>query len=112
MNDLVAFLRARLDEDEATARQAMTALESGWPDYQTYDGPDLDAATDYLDRFPPARVLREVEAKRAIAGLHHQAERAPNWCAECDEEWFPCPTLRHLATVYRDHPDYRQEWRP
>ncbi|MFH9426002.1 DUF6221 family protein [Streptomyces sp. NPDC017529] len=22
------------------------------------------------------------------------------------------PVLQHLATVYADHPDYRDEWRP
>jgi hypothetical protein len=30
---------------------------------------------------------------------------------ECDEEAWPCPTLRALASVYAEHPVYRQEWR-
>jgi Family of unknown function (DUF6221) len=44
-------------------------------------------------------------------------------CDECgpheDVKWrtggkgnHPCPTLRALAAVYADHPDYRDEWRP
>jgi hypothetical protein len=80
-------------------------------------------------------VLREVEAKRAILAEHQlsgssdiRAERQGQWgrpepalalgCRVCDYDdgWLGgsdgCPTLRHLAAVYADHPDYRDEWRP
>lgn len=25
---------------------------------------------------------------------------------------WPCPTLRAIAAIYADHPDYRDEWKP
>lgn len=63
----------------------------------------------HIARHDPARVLAEVEAKRQI--VEHHGE--PHECPEYDVAWdSPCPTLRHLAAVYADHPDYREEWKP
>lgn len=90
MNDLVAFLRERLDEQEARAR----ALPSGpweWktveddPQYDELAGPEgesilvssdtenfcswitrHDAFDAYLQDIQPARMLAEVEAKRRV----------------------------------------------
>src|SRR6516165_10052883 len=60
--DLAAFLAARLDEDEAIARHA------GSCDF--YDDVDdsvpLADERNHILRHAPARVLREVAAKRAI----------------------------------------------
>jgi hypothetical protein len=39
----------------------------------------------------------------------------PDICARCAshaEGEYPCRTLRALAAVYADHPDYRDEWKP
>jgi hypothetical protein len=44
----------------------------------------------------PAHVLAECEAKRQIIGTGE----------------FPTHPMRCLATVYADHPDYREEWKP
>lgn len=71
------------------------------------------------------RLLRETEGKRAILDEH-----APNYpgmnpepsgqptCNVChaggwdwDPEKWPCATARHLAAIYSDHPDYRDEWK-
>lgn len=79
---LVAFLGARLDEDEAAAKAA-----------------------------GPARALREVEAKRAIAEIHG-ADSDP---CDAHDAWMrsiSCDTLRYLVAVWSDHPDYRPEWKP
>jgi hypothetical protein len=120
---LVEFLRARLDEDERAAREAISALscEDGvpvWPDYQTYSDGDLNIAYDYLTRFQPARVLREVEAKRQVI-----AEHAPNRHGDCRTCGgsdscgcmggvdHPCDTLRLLALPYAARPDYDPAWR-
>lgn len=77
---------------------------------------------DHIVRHDPARVLRDVEAQRALLELHHaelievvnadHEERSGDWCAECDGETFPCRTLRLLASAYADHPDYNEAWRP
>jgi hypothetical protein len=100
--DLAAFISARLDEDEATARDVRYV----WP-------------TICEETLNPARVLREVAAKRAVL-----AEHAPEpWgephpellrCAQGhgDEYWttWPCSEVRALTAVYGGSPDYRQEW--
>ena len=66
-----------------------------------------------------ARVLREVAAKRAILDLHGRSHECSTydrdrevdhctWCLHAEE----CSTLRSLAAIYGNHPDYRQEWAP
>ncbi len=100
MTDLVAFLRARLDEDEAEARETADADAEFWSDVKG-DG-------TYFDRFGPARVLREVEAKRVIIAECEPRARAGIGAARMAAQ----RTLRILATVYRGHPDYRPEWKP
>jgi hypothetical protein len=68
-----------------------------------------------------ARVLRGVAAKRAIVALHRPVEnmRIPR-TEFCDCQTYvlyvrglkwPCDTLKYLAAVYADHPDYKQTWR-
>lgn len=89
-DDLVAFLRARLDEDEATvsyagpARVAWLTLHDGEGRmlYTTVAASDGDGdpwvadgkevAEPALARvvYDPARALREVEAKRAVLERH------------------------------------------
>jgi hypothetical protein len=66
----------------------------------------------------PSRVLADVEAKRRIVELHQRAEdvydadgveRPGKDCTGCWDE-YPCPTLRALASVYRDHPEFQEVW--
>jgi hypothetical protein len=67
-----------------------------------------DAA--HIARNDPARALRETEAKRAVLALHGNGN-VPDSCSYCHDAW-PCRTVRFLAAVYSDHPDYDQAWRP
>ncbi len=118
--DLVTFLRERLDEDEATAR---LAEEHGWSwkgdAWFIAEAPNFDstAIVDLLTAFNPARVLREVAAKRALA--EHCAPvtgYGDPYCIGCsDSEYsspWPCWNIRTVAAVYADHPDYDKEWTP
>jgi hypothetical protein len=138
-DDLTTFLRARLDEDEQTARAAAEELGADW----YYDDGFVLArregdqvvtgSQDFLERergehiarHDPARVLADVEAKRQIIEQHKPAtvsylpsrERgcvtcstAQTWDAQANEA--NCQTLCLLALPYADHPDYRDEWRP
>jgi hypothetical protein len=83
----------------------------------------------HLARYDPARVLLGVAAKRAILAEHVNAQDLgapiPAVCNRCTTDEvqirffspteclpWPCPTVRALAAVYSDHPDYRQEWAP
>ena len=164
MGDLVAFLKARLDEDEAAANAApgerwqsfteddiagASVYDDQWlllnPAHYDHDNPlsNKPGATGpqyiqrarnelaaHIARHDPARVLREVAAKRAILELHkvetHYVEsrdddyrpiKVPDVeCHVCgwasDVDGSGCETLRIVASVYRDHPDYRAEWKP
>lgn len=130
MDDLVAFLKARLDEDEAGVR-ALTVphdwhtapgddpewtdeeLVCMWPPefhtpYEqdkhwrgvTIPGPDVAA---HVARHDPARVLREVAAKRRIVDRYA-------WLREHGDTGDATWVLPLIAAVYADHPDYRPEW--
>jgi hypothetical protein len=120
VTDLIEFLNARLAEDEATAKRvqpnqsptelrAMVGREGGEP--------FLIVASE--------RVLREVSAKRAILEDHRivkadvDTEDFDFGCERCyfnrDEGvagYGYCPTLKALAAVYSDHPDYDESWKP
>lgn len=131
--DLVAFLRARLDEDERVARAA------GWHRWQlgimygTVHAPgngktvamgcrEYDA--EHIARHDPARVLRELAVKRALLAEHRREgygcsacwEQEPDSLARDGDEMthpdWPCLLVRRLASVYENHPDYRGEWAP
>lgn len=111
MDDLVAFLRDRLAEDEAAARKVPEDLREIPLGLWAGTGP-----MEHLARHSAARVLREVEAKRRI--VDEYAERAHY----DNEDWhYEGATgrihglgeaLRFLASVYSDHPSFREEWRP
>jgi hypothetical protein len=132
MDDLIAFLRARLDED---ADLALAASPGPWHPDEEHDevhavddivvaegfalsGRQLRATVDHIARHDPARVLAEVEAKRHIIDWHRQPTQDEfedgtyrTMGCRCYGGW-PCPTLRALAAPYADHPDYRDTWRP
>ena len=142
---ITEFLKARLDEDEAAAL-AWPEDERGWKPVgnrnlrygsgrseqvgavdvsgrvldwweRIYVRRDIDGLTGHIARHDPARVLRDVAAKRAILEMH-------TWTASLDGCWScsgdhgadptpaPCGTLRHLAAVYAVHPDYNTKWAP
>lgn len=135
MDDLVTFLRARLDEDEAAAKAAGGWIgtagfeQKGWI---IVDRPEAQSAeraeSRHMERHNPVRVLREVEAKRRIltehagldfASLEEESRyRSFIACRRCRDILTdkrvvaPCPTLRLLALPYADHPHYRPEWAP
>lgn len=74
----------------------------------------------HIARHDPARVLREVAAKRALLGAHctdptyggteclgcHANFQEEHWTQDINE----CPTLRAIASVHSDHPDYDPAW--
>jgi hypothetical protein len=104
MSDLVEFLRARLDEDEQVARPSLGA-ERWSPEAINMYAPGLGAGTlAHIARHDPARVLREVEAKRQL--IAHLIEFMEGDYAPWNED-----ALKIIALPYADHPSYREEWR-
>ncbi len=137
--DLVAFLRARLDEDEQIAHAA-SDLGASWyvdgrtgevaavqPDpkpgdsavWVTCDSEGLSAAVEeeqavHIARHDPARVLREVEAKRRIIAEYEAAAADADPEDDADRALLSSlrGVLKALALPYAEHPEYRAEWRP
>ncbi|GGJ86916.1 hypothetical protein GCM10011583_18140 [Streptomyces camponoticapitis] len=144
--ELAAFLRARLDEEAEVARAAAAKRGGGkWTAVLGDDGltsvcgegdgrsvpaildPDDHETSVHIARHDPARVLREVGAKRALLAEHQPQDGDCTVCALSEDfdddadgnrEWFrrakpwPCPSVRLLATEHADHPDYKETWRP
>lgn len=133
--ELVEFLRARLDEDEAAARACAEVYPFPWdvtdrghtayvkadePNFLTVaeleQSPSIEGwlsdRLDHIARHDPARVLVDVEANRQIVELHEEnAHRECRLCGHLDGD-YPCTTLRLHALPFAGHPDYRPEWRP
>ena len=89
---IAEFLLARIAEDEEWVRH---------PDWCRAVADDQACDCD-----GPARVLAECEAKRRIV------EREPLWNDPPEVRELYDDTLRDLAAIYADHPDYDEEWRP
>lgn len=143
---LVAFLTARLDEEEQGARTAEADHPSPWrwidpggkvkqalvdarlwtivPSANADVYPSVKAAS-HIARHDPARVLREVAAKRRIVARHrptrgYDGDRTDGLvCQVCaaedhsgglDGRAYPCDDLRDLASVWLGHPDYEPAW--
>lgn len=116
------FILARLAEDEAEAHDAIrerdrVGFKDCGPDMQLQSWPDVGVPAVLVGA---ERVLADVEAKRRIvereaARLHQDWRRRIDEHRQTFDEWFQKPygmTLRDLGSVYADHPDYRDEWRP
>jgi hypothetical protein len=115
---IVEFLRARLKEDADYARNAFGDHNEAGPDwYEQWSGSlnigeheDLVNTNDsqvsrFMERFDPARVLREVEAKRRM--IPHLVVDGHD-LDHCDR----CMVARLLAESYDDHPEFDESWRP
>lgn len=127
------FIEARIAEDETTARAAIgqrgdehakwhvsgphqaKGVESGghleniwegepqeWVDTLTVvygEGSPSDEQADHIARHDPARVLRQCAAFRV----------ALEWYRD-DDYVVMAPTIKAIAAIWSDHPDYQQEW--
>ena len=145
VDDLVTWLRAQLNEDERIAR---TVPGPAWEhrqirgdfdesvvfeDYVAVADPEQDvvvfsdvspAALAFVLRLDPARVLREIDAKRRIVDqCAYWNERAAREAVDPPKYPQPGldlgllldamnPVLRALALPYADRPGFQEEWRP
>lgn len=144
--NLVEFLRARLDEDERIARAVRVPhdwhqgpgdddpewvgdeMVLMWPPefhtpYEqdkhwrglTVEGSELAA---HIAAHDPARVLREVEAKRKLVAAFDSAVvaygAAEQGTAVSERMGGSVNSLRYalqlVALAYADHPGYKEEW--
>lgn len=91
MTDLVAFIRARLDEREAWANALMQNAE----------------ASD-LARQEGLFALRDIEAKRRIIDRCENAFNA----GDGGSRFLAADVLLLLVSAYENHPDFPKDWRP
>lgn len=139
MDELVQFLRVRYDEEQRIAEAAASEARADWDagdenlssqvSTAGYGDPVVVGPWDFLDwnvrqhiaRHDPARVLRDIKAKRQLLALYVEHKRMDRETFEAEGEharslvslraaYFDA--VRHHAAVYADHPDYRAEWRP
>jgi hypothetical protein len=113
-DDLIAFVRARLDEDESVARQ-MTAEPGGFYLEAETDATNIMTVGAHVYRWSPARVLAEVKAKRQLLEcLVGATGKGTSRLVANDEPWAigGDHLVKLLALPYASHPDYREEWRP
>lgn len=145
MDDLVRWLGEQLDTDERLARLMEEHYPSPWdmsdrgwmahvvadaPGFrevvrlETWHGEPDDISLGEIIRhvavWDPARVLREIDAKRQRIAIH----TGPHECASYDYvskeintcQWVDgdeaCTTLRLETIPYVARPGYRAEWAP
>lgn len=122
--NITEFLLARIAEDEAVATDCLAVpFGYSWRTISWLHG----ANREHGKRHSPTRVLAVCSSVRAVVTEHKLVPQtyatSKKWdgpdvgCAIC-AEWDglicpegPCDTLRYLAAVYADHPDYDQAWR-
>ena len=116
MNEITDFLLARISEDEETARLGLNQRNELYLD--TFD--EDESTETNLIIVGAGRLLAECEAKRAIIKLADEAtgldmtvdnDRRVGIRDEAVEPYCGDSILRTLAAVYRDHPDYKPEWK-
>jgi hypothetical protein len=122
MDDLIAFLRQQLDEDERVAREAGAGSWSRDDTYPDSGGIISDTGTivydegspsqpqaEHIARWDPARALAEIQAKRRILDwLERWDDRMMNdnyW------PWDSTEAVEILAQTYAGRPGWREEWR-
>ncbi|OZE35619.1 MULTISPECIES: DUF6221 family protein [unclassified Rhodococcus (in: high G+C Gram-positive bacteria)] len=125
------FIIRRLDEDEAEARKATpgpwalvdrghSLTVRGGPHEEiavcAFDQDQFPASSEWISdepdvqhiaRHDPARVLRDVAAKRKAVECLQQIA---NGCTEPGWDGIAEEALWHLASVYSNHPDYQENW--
>lgn len=122
--ELMAWLLARLDEDEQVAKAATPGpwhSSEFYPEAASIEAPSRNVANEsstgditmqdgaHIARWDPARVLAEVEAKRGIIGEYEDMLRAGASREALDAMET---AIEYLALPYQDRPEYRDEWRP
>jgi len=117
---ITEFLLARIADDEEVARRFRAGwIAAGVPaddldlDFDTYSSHEYTEIGLGLGRW-----LAECKARRRIVELHEIDGPGAGSCEICTDRDYvglvdegPCDTLKALASVYADHPDFQDEWR-
>lgn len=116
-----AFILARVDADETAARAAISATaDATWSTltYRVVASGEFEVAdasvpvASHIATHDPARVLAQCAAFRAIVEEHGANRYRVDPCDAHDASFqtIPCPTLRALASIWRDHDEFQEAW--
>lgn len=133
MDELVAWLGVQLDEDERIVQEALRYVDADWrrdaegniavASGMTAAGPQSVAITAdrwkrpmldspgvvaHVAEWDPARVLREISAKRRTLIRCEESMLSANPMLV----HFAKQTVWEMALPYADRPGYRDDWRP
>jgi hypothetical protein len=148
MDELVRWLGQQLDEDERIARAASwtddanawhaepspygardngqrwyveDAMDDGVVSHVDPRASDDEGVARHIAEHDPARVLREIDAKRRLLARYVEHERLDRETFDAEGQHARSlvslraaylDAVRELATVYTDRPGYRDDWRP
>lgn len=96
--DITDFLNARIAEDEATIQRAPKRADA------------FDISMVPVTGALRSRLLAECAAKRAIIALFKAEDVKEDWSVEASYAAGAEDCIFALAAVYKDHPDWRQQW--
>ncbi|GAA3793857.1 DUF6221 family protein [Streptomyces phyllanthi] len=120
-DDLVTFLRARFDEEAGLARRCGRewsacgdAVDFGQAESSGFD----PAIAQHIALHDPARVLREVGARRRVLARHTLSPALGDpelpWenrdDCQFDGDLWPCDDLLDLALPYIGHADFPEQY--
>ncbi|GAA3550683.1 hypothetical protein GCM10022419_033690 [Nonomuraea rosea] len=103
MDDLIAFLHARLGNDRERAPFLRTLAALQPPDMKR----ELEDMADWIER--------DIAAKLRIVATYTEVDAHPNRLvyAFMQQQWVALRAVMvGLALPYADHEDYREEWKP
>jgi hypothetical protein len=118
VDELVAFIKARLDED---AEDFAVSIEH-CPPTEIYTSDDTVALVPRGVEWY-RRMLRGVDAKRRLLEFHQPFDaEGRTWCGHCgyppdfahpsaDVDPWPCRHARLIASEWPTHEAYQEEWR-
>ncbi|MFF7452127.1 MULTISPECIES: DUF6221 family protein [unclassified Streptomyces] len=124
MDELVEWLRAQLDEDERIARSCARTdwweHPVNWVSAAPMHRVALvahDGDRRHIVEHDPARVLREIDADRALIADYVSAQETVDAIAHPDmydvgRAQGLEDAVRRRASAYDQRPGYREEWRP
>lgn len=133
MDELTAFMNARLAEDQAAAKACADLESAAWrpvdENVRSHDGGGSDVVValeretaEHIARHDPGRALREVAAKRARLALMTEAHAemdkllADKHAGDVERAMAigraraATVAVKHDAAIWNGHADYRAEW--
>ncbi|AYN55819.1 hypothetical protein PP635_gp40 [Arthrobacter phage Auxilium] len=108
MDSIIEFLDARIAEDETQARAALATVAPDEWENPAELGNFYPKDIAFWNRQTPRRVLAECAAKRVMLSGWQRMVVEHRRAFKVDPPLSP--VIGAFAAVYKDHPDYQQEW--